>query len=153
MIAIFLASNTSLYQINVLKFLIKLRRRPSVAPWHFLLHSSPLSDTKSCSLATVSNLHPTLCSTQFLPQRRQWDWAVIRVLICVCPQWSPLDNSHSPLLEIRTYPQKPSCYREMIAWWPASSDHAVAIPSAAASPALLPILRPKTTLNLNFSSI
>lgn len=67
MIAIFLASDTSLYQINVLKFLIKLRRRPSVAPWHFLLHSSPLSDTKSCSLATVSNLHPTLCSTQANP--------------------------------------------------------------------------------------
>lgn len=92
MIAISLASDTSLYQINVLKFLMKLRRRPSVAPWHFLLHRSPLSDTKSCSLATVSNLHPTWCSTQaepcfllfcLLPQRRQWDWAVTRILICL----------------------------------------------------------------------
>lgn len=98
------ASDTSLYQLNVLKFIVKIGRTSSDLR-HSLLQGSLLSDTYSCSLATLSYPHPKLCFTQAEPWTldcflllsplstcRQWDGAVRRLWICVCPWWSPSDN-------------------------------------------------------------
>lgn len=131
------ASDTSLYQLNVLKFIVKIGRTSSDLR-HSLLQGSLLSDTYSCSLATLSYPHPKLCFTQAEP----WPLDYFLLLCLLCPRAgsemellggfgfvSALGDHHqiidsiSSLPETRPYPLQSSPCRDMKAslHWPCSA--------------------------------